>query len=96
MSMSLKEHEEKRFDLECECGCSRLSITRYNFGDDDKSISLSHFMRSWDANAYPIRQGFRQMFKMIWCAITGRKFYFYELIIEEEELQKFKEFVASL
>jgi hypothetical protein len=94
--MAIKDFVEKRFELECDCGCSRFSITRYDFGIDDDSISLSHYMRSWDAKAHPVRKGFSQMFKMIWCAITGKEYYFYDVVIDENELQKFKEFVAGL
>jgi hypothetical protein len=85
---------DKKFEFECTCGCSSLVFTDWN-DDDLDIISISHRVRSW-GNQRPVRKALKQMFKLIWCAITGQQFWFYELVVERSRLEDFKRFVNSI
>lgn len=92
--MSIKDYTDKTLELECDCGCSLLQVSY--FFDDDPEIIVSHYISSWYANSHSIRKGLGQTFKMIWCAITGKRYQFYEIVIGNEQLEEFKKFVTSL
>jgi len=59
-------------------------------------VIISHNVPSFYAYQQPIRKYFKRMFEMIWCAITGKEFSFFEVVIDTDKLAKFKKFVASL
>jgi hypothetical protein len=86
----------KEFEFDCECGCSKLQVSYNEWGDGDTDIDLSHYTHSWGAHAHPVRRGFKQMFKLIWCAITGKEYLFYDMIIPKDRLEEFKKWVAEL
>ena len=88
----------KKFVLECEGYDEYLVADYVDYNDEDQILYLSHVIPSFYAYQRPFRNYLRRMFTMIWAAITGKEYSFFDIVIYEKdgELQKFKEFVASL
>ena len=85
---------DKTFNLECD-GLDE-SLTFSFWDDEDDVIILEHNIMSFYAHQRPIRTYFERMFKMIWCALSGKEYRFFEIIIDKEKLEEFKKFIADL
>jgi hypothetical protein len=83
---------EKVFQLFCDC---RNESLRFGYWDDG-TIFVSHYTQSFYAYQRPVYNRIKTMFKEIWNAITGKEYLHYELVIDKDRLQDFKEFVAEL
>lgn len=90
--------DKKKFYLECGCHAHYLVVDYYKWGnkDNEEDIFISHLIPSFYANQQPIRNYFRRMFKMIWCAISGKEFYIYEINVTRDRFEEFKKFIASI
>jgi hypothetical protein len=86
---------DKTFELTCSCGCSKL-VASYWDDDDYDAVALMHYSHSWRENSRPVRRGLKQMFSLIWCALVGKEYLFYDVVIERDRLDEFKKFVESL
>ena len=83
---------DKTFILKCDGLDESLE---FSFWEDD-CIILEHSIMSFYAYQRPIRDYFTRMFKMIWCALSGKEYNFFEIVIDKEKLEEFKKFVAGL
>ena len=91
--MKSKEKEEiiNKFVYECSCGCGELHFTQWK---DDGMAFISYVIPAWHASGYT---GFKNALKIIWSIIRGKQYYFYEIVIEDNDtLHRFKEFVANM
>lgn len=86
--------ETKTYHLECS-GMDEDLKFEYD-PDDEWMLILSHNIMSFYADQNPIRKRFERMFKMIWCAITGKEYRFFEIVIKKEDFPEFKKWVAEL
>lgn len=89
---------DKSFTLECNGLDESLTFTydensRY---PESNCFYLSHNIQTFYAYQQPVRDYFRRMFKMIWCALSGKEYRFFEIVILPEQLDDFKKFVAEL
>jgi hypothetical protein len=82
----------KKFNLDCMAYDENLSFAF----DDDNTLFISHSIRTFYAFQRPFLFTLYRKFKMIWAAITGKEYAFYEIVIDAEQLQDFKKFVAFL
>jgi len=91
--------ERKEFVLNCEGMDESLVFNFVNYDDGDETIMyLSHVIPSFFANQRPFRNYLRRMFRMIWCAISGKEYAFFDIVIYSDsgKLEEFKKFVAEL
>jgi hypothetical protein len=86
---------DKTFTLDCMCGCSKLRASYWDF-PNTKDLILTHYTLSFGEKQRVISTDIKETFKMIWCAITGKRYSFYELVITQEQLAEFKKFVEEL
>ena len=84
--------KEETFLLDCDCGCSFLRFVY----DEEWGMLLDHFVMSFYSKQQNIGDRIRNALKMIWCAITGKEFHLYEIVIDPKDLERFKKFVANL
>jgi hypothetical protein len=76
--------DEKSLLVSCNCGCSILRFTKY-----DDGIVIDHYESSFYSHQQPVWTAIRKYLKRIWKAITGRDFWFYDIIMDVEETEKF-------
>lgn len=81
---------DKRFYLDCECGCSALSVEYI-----EDTLYLSYYV-----NAYYEKQAGINKLKIklmfLWAIITGKEHQLYEIVIVKEQFEKFKEYLGDL
>jgi hypothetical protein len=70
-------------------------ILEFIIDEKDNVIYLEHYIHSFYANQRPIGTYFRRMFKMIWCAISGKEYTFFEIVIDQKKLEEFKKFIME-
>jgi hypothetical protein len=85
----------KIFELDCSCHCSKLAVSYWD-DKDDETIILSHFSSSWNSHSRQIRTALSEMFGLIWCALRGKQYLFFEMVIPKDRIQEFKKWVAEL
>ena len=80
---------EKQVSIQCGCGCSILKIESDDFGDGEEII-ISHYELSFNVNQQKITNAIKDRIKRIWCAILGKEYQFYEIMLTGEDVIKFK------
>jgi len=87
--------QNKRFYLECDCGCGILEFERWYWeeGNEDNSLSFTYYVRSFDASWFT---SFRRRIKQAWKLLIGDDSFVWNVCVEEKDLTKFKEFVNSI
>lgn len=78
----------------CKCGCGNGVVLKFDTEDDELSlqfVSDNFFMMKKKG-----KMSFREKMKRIWYIITGKEYCYFDIFIDKDELQKFKEFVARL
>lgn len=87
----MKENEYVTF---CKCGCNDGVVLKFDTEDDELSLQFV------SDNFYMIQKkgkmSFREKMKRIWYIIIGKEYCYFDILIDKDELQKFKEFVARL
>ena len=86
--------ETKTYHLECS-GMDEDLKFEYD-PDDEWMLILSHNTATFYSRQNPIREYFKRMFEMIGCAISGKEYRFFEIVIKKEDFPEFKKWVAEL
>lgn len=78
----------------CKCGCGNGVVFKIDNEDDELSIQLvsDNFYLGQNKG----KMSFREKLKRIWYIITGKEYCYFDIIIDKDELQEFKEFIAKL
>ena len=90
-----KEKFGKRFVTGCDCGCAKISITKYPDEDDDFVGFISYFGSTFYDKQSVIKDRIIEKIKMLWFVLIGKDYALYEICLNQEEWKKFKEFIAN-
>jgi hypothetical protein len=89
----LEQDKSIEFDLECICGCTSLKFMSY---PEDKQVCITQYV----SNFYVKQNGmFSELWKRIKFAfhiLMGKEFYMYDLVIEDEKIAEFKNWVSKI
>lgn len=78
----------------CKCGCGNGVVFKFDNEDDELSMQLvsdNFYFRQSKG-----KMSFKEKMKRIWYIITGKEYCYFDILIDKDELQGFKEFVAKL
>ena len=95
MHIGEKMEKPKIFELNCSCHCSKLEVSYWD-DKDDTTIILSHYSHSWNMYSDQLGHALKNMFGLIWCALRGKQYLFFEMVIPKDQIQEFKKWVAEL
>lgn len=87
----MKKNEYVTF---CKCGCGNGVVLKFDNEDDELSVQLvsdNHYTMQNKGNT-----SLKEKLRRIWYIITGKEYCFFDILIDKDELQEFKEFVAKL
>lgn len=85
---------DDKYVLFCKCGCGNGAVLKFDNEDDELSMQLvSDNFYPWQNKG---KMSFREKSKRIWHVITGKEYCYFDILINKDELQEFKEFVAKL
>jgi hypothetical protein len=85
---------DKNFELWCNCRTEHLEFNW--FDDDDQELLISHFIDSFYAEQNGIFNIIWTRIKNAWMMLRGKQFFAFEILINKEQLQEFKDFVKEL
>lgn len=87
----MKENEYVTF---CKCGCRNGIVLKADSEDDDLSLQIV------SDNFYIMqnrgKMSLKEKIKRIWYIIKGKEYCYFDILIDKNELQEFKEFVSRL
>ena len=105
----MKENEYITF---CKCGCRNGVVLKFDNEDDELSIITNFISSLVGASEFIIpvqlvsdifytmqnkgKMSFKEKIKRIWYIITSKEYCYFDILVDKDELQKFKEFVAKL
>lgn len=80
--------------LFCKCGCNNGVVLKYEQEDGEAFLSLVASKFYMEQNNFIKR--FVEKCRRIWAVIRNKEFYYFDIWIEKEELQEFKDFVNKM
>ena len=85
---------EKEIIALCACGCGAIHLSQ--FEDEDDTVYFGHYTASWYALQQPGWNDLKDRLRMIWKIIIGKRFCFYDVVLQGNELAKFLEFCKDI
>lgn len=86
--------KENEFVTFCKCGCGNGIVIKAD--NEDHEVSLQLVSDNFYTMQNKGRMSFKEKLKRICCIIKGKEYCYFDILIDKDELQKFKEFVAKL
>lgn len=86
--------KENEFVTFCNCGCGSGIVLKADNEDEEVSLQIvsDTFYIMQDKGKMPLRE----KIKRIWYIIIGKEYCYFDILIDKDELQEFKDFVARL
>lgn len=78
--------ENKELMIPCNCGCSILKFETF-----DDELFISHYESTFYSHQRPIRTAISDYFKRLWKAIVGKDFWFFDIVLNPDEVKKFNQ-----
>lgn len=85
---------ENKYVTFCKCGCQEGIVLKAD--NDDHELSLQLVSDNFYLMQNKGKMSLKEKLKRIWFIIRGKEYCYFDILIDEEELQEFKEFVARL
>lgn len=86
--------KENEFITFCKCGCGNGIVLKAD--NEDEEVSLQIVSDNFYSMQNKGKMSIKEKIKRIWCIIKGKEYCYFDILIEKDELQEFKEFVAKL
>lgn len=77
-----------------QCGCRNGVILKFDNEDEELSVQLVSDNFYFRQNKG--RMSFKEKMRRIWYIVTGKEYCYFDILIDKDELQDFKEFVVKL
>lgn len=86
--------KENEFVTFCNCGCGNGIILKAD--NEDEEVSLQIVSDTFYIMQDKGKMSLREKIKRIWYIIIGKEYCYFDILIDKDELQEFKDFVARL
>lgn len=86
--------KENEFVTFCKCGCRNGIVLKADNEDNDLSLQIvsDNFYAMQNKGEMTIKE----KIKRIWYIIRGKEYCYFDILIDKDELQEFKEVVAKI
>lgn len=86
--------KENEFVTFCKCGCRNGIVLKADNEDNDLSLQIvsDNFYTMQNKGEMTIKE----KIKRIWYIIRGKEYCYFDILIDKDELQEFKEVVAKI
>lgn len=86
--------KENEFVTFCNCGCGNGIVLKAD--NEDEEVSLQIVSDTFYIMQDKGKISLREKIKRIWYIIIGKEYCYFDILIDKDELQEFKDFVARL
>ena len=86
--------KENAYVTFCKCGCGNGIV--FKADNEEKEVSLQMVSDNFYFMQSKGRMSFKEKIRRIWYIISNKEYCYFDIILKEEELQQFKEFVSKL
>jgi len=86
--------KENEFVTFCKCGCGNGIVLKAD--NEDEEVSLQIVSDNFYSMQNKGKMSIKEKLKRIWYIIKGKEYCYFDILIEKDELQEFKKFVAKL
>lgn len=93
--MIVNEKSKRYKTMFCKCGCGNGVIIKSD-NDKDFGVSLQLVSNIFYTGYNNRRNSIKEKIKRIWYIIKGKEYCYFDILIDKDELQEFKEFVEKL
>lgn len=93
--MVVNGNKNKYKTMFCKCGRGNGVILKAD-NDDDFGVSLQLVSDNFYGGYNNKANSIKEKIKRIWYIIIGKEYCYFDILIEKDELQEFKEFIARL
>lgn len=87
----MKKNEYVTF---CKCDCGNGVVLK--FDDEDEELSVQLVSDNYYIMQNKGKMSFREKLRRIWYIIIGKEYCYFDILIDKNKLQEFKNFVARL
>lgn len=87
----MKKNEYVTF---CKCGCGEGIVLKAD--KEIGELSLQFVSDNFYVMQSKGKMSFKERIKRIWYIITGKEYCYFDVLIDKDELQEFKDFVEKL
>lgn len=86
--------KENEFVTFCNCECGNGIVLKAD--NEDEEVSLQIVSDTFYIMQDKGKMSLREKIKRIWYIIIGKEYCYFDILIDKDELQEFKDFVARL
>ena len=77
-----------KFLVRCACGCSVLSVDKWDVGEPCETVSVGYYTSGHNS--------LWQRIKSAWKIVSGNDYCLWEIYLENDELDDFKDFINQV
>lgn len=81
------DNKVKQYELECGCGCGSTKFNIFPEDGDFDFVTVSYFLDAWYSDS--LWDIIRDRIIMMWKIATGKRYHFYDVIIDKEDWVEF-------
>lgn len=85
----------EKFYLPCECGCSILQFDKYD-EDGVPTTYGAHYSLSFYEKQPEFFQRLKNIFKFLFILMKNKEYIFYNMVIDKDNFESFKEFINKV
>ena len=89
----IQNNNSIKFDLDCMCGCTSLKFTN---DTEDNFVTITQYVPNFYVKQNGIFFEMLRRIKFAYYILIGKEFYMYDMIIENEEIKEFKDWVSKI
>lgn len=86
--------KKNEFFIQCNCGCHNGLI--FTWEDDVESLWINVVESKWYSEQQGVLKRIKEKLRRLWFVLRGKEYSLFEMVVEDNKLEEFKEFVASL
>ena len=80
----------------CKCGCGNGVIIKADNTDKDLGVLLQLVSDNYYNNGNSRIMTLKEKLKRIWYIITNKEYCYFDILVNENELKEFKDFVSKI
>ncbi len=86
--------QKNEFFIQCKYGCHNGLI--FTWEKDEESLWINVVESKWYSSQRGLLRRIKEKLRRLWFVLRGKEYSLFEMVVDGDKLEEFKEFVASL